>query len=66
MILIADISGERLDAFLARSVENLTRSSAQRLLEEGCVLRCGNISIMPLMNQRTNMELYRKLNAELN
>ena len=41
MILIADISGERLDAFLARSVENLTRSSAQRLLEEGCVLRCG-------------------------
>ena len=41
MILIADIAGERLDAFLARSVEGLTRSSAQRLLEEGCVLRCG-------------------------
>ena len=41
MTLIADISGERLDAFLARSVENLTRSSAQRLLEEGCVRRNG-------------------------
>ena len=41
MILYADIPGERLDAFLARSVENLTRSGAQKLLEEGCVLRCG-------------------------
>ena len=37
MILIADTAGERLDAFLARAVEGLTRSSAQRLLEEGCV-----------------------------
>lgn len=41
MTLFADIAGERLDAFLARSMEGLTRSSAQRLLEEGCVLRCG-------------------------
>ena len=41
MNLFADIAGERLDAFLARSVEGLTRSSAQRLLEEGAVLRCG-------------------------
>ena len=41
MTLFADIAGERLDAFLARSVEGLTRSSAQRLLEEGNVLRCG-------------------------
>ena len=38
MILYADLSGERLDAFLARSVENLSRSGAQKLLEEGCVL----------------------------
>ncbi len=37
MILYADIPGERLDAFLARSVENLSRSGAQKLLEEGCV-----------------------------
>ena len=37
MILHADAGGERLDAFLARCVEGLTRSSAQRLLEEGNV-----------------------------
>ena len=41
MILYADIAGERLDAFLARSVENMSRSGAQKLLEEGCVLRNG-------------------------
>ena len=35
MNLIADISGERLDAFLARTVPELTRSAAQKLLEEG-------------------------------
>ena len=38
MTLYADIPGERLDAFLARAVENLSRSGAQKLLEEGCVL----------------------------
>ena len=41
MILFGDIAGERLDAFLARNVEGLTRSAAQRLLEDGCVLRSG-------------------------
>ena len=41
MTLIADMAGERLDAFLARSVENMSRSGAQHLLEEGCVLRNG-------------------------
>ena len=41
MILTADTAGERLDAFLARSVEGLTRSAAQRLIEEGCVTRSG-------------------------
>ena len=41
MILEADLSGERLDAFLARSVPGLTRSAAQKLLEDGCVLRNG-------------------------
>ena len=41
MILYADIAGERLDAFLARSVEGLSRSGAQKLLEDGCVTRCG-------------------------
>ena len=37
MILIADISGERLDAFLSRSVENMSRSGAQKLIEGGNV-----------------------------
>ena len=41
MILIADIPGERLDAFLARSAEGLSRSAAQKLIEEGNVLRNG-------------------------
>jgi len=40
MIFYADIAGERLDAYVARSAD-LTRSAAQRLLEEGCVLRNG-------------------------
>ncbi len=37
MILYADIPGERLDAFLARSVDGLTRSAAQKRIEEGNV-----------------------------
>ena len=41
MIFHADLPGERLDAFLARTVPDLTRSAAQRLIEEGCVLRNG-------------------------
>ena len=41
MILVADISGERLDAFLARCGEGLSRSAAQKLIEEGNVLRNG-------------------------
>ena len=41
MTLYADIPGERLDAFLARCAENLTRSAAQKLIEEGAVTRNG-------------------------
>ena len=41
MILYADMPGERLDAFLARAVPELTRSAAQRLIEEGQVRRNG-------------------------
>ena len=41
MIFHADCEGERLDAFLARSMEGMSRSGAQRLIEEGCVLRSG-------------------------
>ena len=41
MTLYADISGERLDAFLARAAEGLTRSAAQKLIESGAVTRNG-------------------------
>ena len=41
MILYADISGERLDAFLARCADGLSRSAAQKLIEEGAVTRNG-------------------------
>ena len=42
--LTADRDGERLDQFLARSVEGLTRSAAQRLIEEGAVT-CGGRAV---------------------
>ena len=41
MRLIADVAGERLDAFLARSELGLSRSAAQKLMEEGCVTLMG-------------------------
>ena len=41
MILYADIAGERMDAFLARQAENLSRSAAQKLIEEGLATRNG-------------------------
>ncbi len=41
MILLADTDGERLDAFLARGVEGMSRSAVQKLIEEGCVLLGG-------------------------
>ena len=41
MTLYADTPGERLDAFLARCAENLSRSAAQKLIEEGSVTRNG-------------------------
>ena len=37
--LTADRAGERVDQFLARTLPELTRSAAQRLLEEGAVTR---------------------------
>ena len=36
--IIAEESGERIDALLARTLENLSRSGAQRLIEQGAVL----------------------------
>ena len=41
MTLYADIPGERLDAFLARCAGGLSRSAAQKLIEEGMVKRNG-------------------------
>ena len=40
-VLTAETSGERADQFLSRSVEGLTRSAAQRLLEQGLVTSGG-------------------------
>ena len=42
--LTADRDGERADAFLARSIPELTRSAAQRLLEKGMVT-CGGVAL---------------------
>lgn len=41
LTLTADRAGERADQFLARSVEDLTRSAAQKLLEQGAVTADG-------------------------
>lgn len=37
IIIRAEESGERIDALLARNVEGLSRSAAQRLIDDGCV-----------------------------
>ena len=41
LILTPEEGGQRLDAFLAGAVEGLTRSAAQKLLEEGAVTAQG-------------------------
>ena len=41
LLISAEESGERIDALLARTIEGLSRSQAQRLLETGCVLLRG-------------------------
>lgn len=41
LILQTEESAERIDALLARSVDGLTRSAAQRLLEQGAVTKNG-------------------------
>lgn len=52
MILYADTAGERLDAFLSRCAEGLSRSAAQKLIEEGLVRRNGGI---PKKNDKLNI-----------
>ena len=56
--LTADRAGERADAFLARSVPDLTRSAAQRLLEEGAVTRSGR----PARKNASTRRFRRSLN----
>ena len=41
MNFTADIPNERLDAFVARVAENISRSAAQKLIEQGNVLKNG-------------------------
>ena len=43
--LTAGTAGQRADQFLAAALDGLTRSAAQKLLEEGRVLRLSLIHI---------------------
>ena len=52
MRLIADQNGERLDAFLSRQGDNLSRSAAQKLIEAGAVRLNGRL---PKKNDRLNL-----------
>lgn len=51
MRLTADQNGERLDAFLSRQGDNLSRSAAQKLIEAGAVRLNGRL---PKKNDRLN------------
>ena len=52
MRLTADQNGERLDAFLSRQGNNLSRSAAQKLIEAGAVRLNGRL---PKKNDRLNL-----------
>ncbi len=52
MRLTADQNGERLDAFLSRRGDNLSRSAAQKLIEAGAVRLNGKV---PKKNDRLNL-----------
>lgn len=52
MRLTADQNGERLDAFLSRQGDNLSRSAAQKLIEAGAVRLNGRL---PKKNDRLNL-----------
>ena len=41
ILLHPETEGQRIDAYLAQTLEGMTRAYAQRLLEQGLVLRCG-------------------------
>ena len=75
LILTAQEGGERLDAFVAGQVEELTRSAAQRLLEQGAVTSGGkplkkNAKTTPGMVVEVLLpdpilEEFRRLNARI-
>ncbi len=44
--ILAEESGERIDALLARTLEGISRSAAQRYLEEGRVLRERDLKVL--------------------
>ena len=44
VVVAPEQAGERLDKLLADSLEGLTRSAVQKLMEEGAVL-CGGVTI---------------------
>ena len=44
MTFRVETAGERLDTYLARTVEDLTRSAVQKLIDEGCVRRNGKVA----------------------
>ena len=52
MIFTADTPGERLDAFLARVAPEMSRSAAQKLIEQGAVLKNGKT---PKKNDRLDV-----------
>ena len=52
MRLTADQNGERLDAFLSRQGDSLSRSAAQKLIEAGAVRLNGRL---PKKNDRLNL-----------
>ena len=53
--LVAKESGERLDALLARSIDGLTRSAAQRLIDSGAVT-CAGTALKKNYRTRTGEE----------
>ena len=60
LTLTADQAGERADQFLARSVEGLTRSAAQKLLEQGAVTAGSKA-----LKKNAKLELGAKLSLSL-
>ena len=61
MRLTADQGGERLDAFLARMGEGLTRSAAQKLIDHVREANAEQVVTLNLEKRRTRMRAERQL-----